>query len=54
MVCCLIHPLNQPLSEPDEHDFDPNTKKRNKKKLSDTKSRELKSRRSSKRLKTAA
>ncbi|KAI3912943.1 hypothetical protein MKW98_019296 [Papaver atlanticum] len=45
---------NQPLSEPDEHDADTMTKKRKKKKLSDTKSGELKSRRSSKRLKTAA
>ncbi|KAI3914560.1 hypothetical protein MKW92_021253, partial [Papaver armeniacum] len=49
---CLLQ--NQPLSEPDEHDADPKTKKRNKKKPSDTKSGELKSRRSSKRLKTAA
>ncbi|KAI3878602.1 hypothetical protein MKW98_027907 [Papaver atlanticum] len=46
---------NQPLSDPDEHDADQKTKKtKNKKKPSDTKSGELKSRRSSKRLKNAA
>ncbi|KAI3898595.1 hypothetical protein MKW98_000708 [Papaver atlanticum] len=46
---------NQPLSYPDEHDADQKTKKtKKKKKPSDTKSGELKSRRSSKRLKTAA
>ncbi|KAI3837713.1 hypothetical protein MKW98_027072, partial [Papaver atlanticum] len=46
---------NQPLSDPDKHDADPKTKKtKKKKKPSDTKSGELKSRRSSKRLKTAA
>ncbi|KAI3864131.1 hypothetical protein MKW98_031723 [Papaver atlanticum] len=49
---CLLQ--NQPLSEPDEHDADPKTKKGKKKKLSNTKSGELKSRRSSKRLKTEA
>ncbi|KAI3853387.1 hypothetical protein MKW92_029934, partial [Papaver armeniacum] len=42
------------LVDPDEHDADPNTKKRKKKKPSNTKSGELKSRRSSKRLKIAA
>ncbi|KAI3861870.1 hypothetical protein MKX03_001726, partial [Papaver bracteatum] len=42
------------LSDPDEHDADPNTKKRNKKKPSNTKSGELKSRRSSKIFKIAA
>ncbi|KAI3909094.1 hypothetical protein MKW92_022120, partial [Papaver armeniacum] len=42
------------LSDPDEHDADPNTKKRKKKKPSNTKSVELKFRRSSKRLKIAA
>ncbi|KAI3917989.1 hypothetical protein MKW98_000223 [Papaver atlanticum] len=51
VICCST---NQPLSEPDEHDADPKTKKKKKKKPSDTKSGELKSRRSSKRLKTAA
>ncbi|KAI3890612.1 hypothetical protein MKX03_010689, partial [Papaver bracteatum] len=42
------------LSDPDEHDADPNTKKRKKKKPSNTKSGELKSQRSSKRLKISS
>ncbi|XP_026445804.1 uncharacterized protein LOC113346467 isoform X2 [Papaver somniferum] len=45
---------NQPLSDPDEHDADPKTNKTKKKKKPSTKSGELKSQRSSKRLKTAA
>ncbi|KAI3982247.1 hypothetical protein MKX01_026220, partial [Papaver californicum] len=45
---------NQPLSYPDEHGSHPKTKKRKKKKPSDTKNGELKFQRSSKRLKTAA
>ncbi|KAI3845623.1 hypothetical protein MKX03_030486 [Papaver bracteatum] len=50
VISCATHPL----SDPDEHDTDPKTKKRKKKKPLDTKSGELKSRRSSKRLKIAA
>ncbi|KAI3890081.1 hypothetical protein MKW92_026642, partial [Papaver armeniacum] len=45
---------NQPLSDPDEHDADPKTKKTKKNKKPSAKSGELKSQRSSKRLKTAA
>ncbi|XP_026410265.1 uncharacterized protein LOC113305447 [Papaver somniferum] len=58
VICCST---GQPFSDPDEHDVDPdehdanpNTKKRKKKKPSNTKSGELKSRRSNKRLKIAA
>ncbi|KAI3943302.1 hypothetical protein MKW92_040569 [Papaver armeniacum] len=43
-----------PLSDPDEHDVDPKTKKTKKNKKPSAKSGELKSQRSSKRLKTAA
>ncbi|XP_026451305.1 uncharacterized protein LOC113351560 [Papaver somniferum] len=56
--CSSGHPLSDPGehdSDPnDEYDSDPNTKKTKKKKPSYMKSGELKSRRSSKRLKTAA
>ncbi|KAI3886638.1 hypothetical protein MKX03_034732 [Papaver bracteatum] len=53
VICCsTVNP--DELSDPDEHDAVPNTKKRKNKKTSNTKSGELNSQRSSKRLKIAA